>query len=88
MEVKYPWECSLTTGERLLLRDSARLSTLNTDYGRIGSLLRYWARPTNFDSTFDSETMVKSGEQRHCGSGKPEHCQACTDKGGTRPVSL
>ncbi len=46
MEVKYPWECSLTTGERLLLRDSA----------------------------FDSETMVKSGEQRI--------------KGGTRPVSL
>ena len=44
MEVKYPWECSLNTGERLLLRDSARLSTLNTDYGHIGSLLRYWAR--------------------------------------------
>lgn len=37
------------------------------------------ARHTNFDSTFDSETMVKSGEQRHCGSGKPEHRQACTD---------
>ena len=36
-------------------------------------------RPTNFDSAFDSETMVKSGEQRHCGSGTPEHCQACTD---------